>query len=314
MTHPPRLYAAIDIGSHSVKLTMAWLDPERGWHLADERVLVTGLGRDRQADEPLNGDARVRTLTALRTFAAAAREAGAEAIATVGTAVLREAPDAAAFVTAAHHEAGLDLEVISGQDEARLSYLGARLGQVKRAEGPILTVDIGGGSTEIAWGSTLVPDGVASLPLGSLSLTASFQLAQAVPATVVKEATDHALSVLHTLTNVPLCRRALMLGATPASLIAIIAHQPIADSQESHGLMVRRGAIDAWLDRVRRLDLAGRRAMPGLHPERAAVILGGLVLVHAVAKRWPKARMHVSAYDLRLGLLADRFGGAQAHD
>lgn len=301
------LFAAVDVGSHSVKLRLARRDPAAGWRTACEQVVITKLGCRELGRSGLSPAGRARTLAALQGFAALATERGVTAVAAVATMVLRQSPDAGAFVAEVHRSTGIDLEVISGQEEARLGYLGAFMSQPPTRGETILVVDIGGASTELAWGRRPRPEGCCSLELGTITLTEAHALDR-IAATRVAAARAQVAAALAAVPAVDAIERILAIGATPASLLSLHDGLDLADSARGHGRELARDAVRAQIERLQRLPAAARRDLPGLHPDRAVVILAGAIITAEIGRRWPRAPMIVSAGGLRLGLLEDRFG------
>ena len=305
---PPRpLYAVIDVGSHSIKLSVARRDPLSDWQIELEDVVVTGLGTGNPRENSLDPAACERTVAVLQVFAAKINALGVADYRAVGTMVLRRARDAERFVARVREQTGLQLGIISGEDEARLTYLGAYLGLPEPPHGLVMAVDIGGASTEIAWGTGRVPDACVSLPFGTISVTGDHGLADAVSTATVAAVTDAVGRSLAEVSAVPAPQHILAVGATPASLAALRLGAPIADSRQSHGLVLTPSEVATLITRLRTLPAIDRRRLPGLHPDRAAVILAGAVIVDAVMRRWPGVPVVVSSCDLRLGLLADSF-------
>ena len=305
---PPRpLYAVIDVGSHSIKLSVARRDPLSDWQIELEDVVVTGLGTGNPRENSLDPAACERTVAVLQVFAAKINALGVADYRAVGTMVLRRARDAERFVARVREQTGLQLGIISGEDEARLTYLGAYLGLPEPPHGLVMAVDIGGASTEIAWGTGRVPDACVSLPFGTISVTGDHGLADAVSTATVAAVTDAVGRSLAEVSAVPAPQHILAVGATPASLAALRLGAPIADSRQSHGLVLTPSEVATLITRLRTLPAIERRRLPGLHPDRAAVILAGAVIVDAVMRRWPGVPVVVSSCDLRLGLLADSF-------
>ncbi len=311
------LFAAIDVGSHSVKLRVAARDPVRRWRTVADAVQITGLGRGEPRRDGLDPTAQDATLAALARFARQLQTVPVAGVAAVGTAVLREAADVDRFVARVRRETGLPLEVIAGEEEARLTYLGAHdaimdpAGREPREPRPALVAcDIGGRSTELAWGRGPRPHDRRSLELGTITLTTRFGLDGAVGPAVVDAATAHAAAVLRQLPALPAGAVLVGIGATPASLEALRRGEAVADGEQVHGARLTLDDIAAQVRRLRSLAAADRRTLAGLHPGRAAVILAGAVLCAAVVAHAGADPLVVSAHGLRRGLLVHRFGAA----
>lgn len=302
----PPLHAAIDVGSHSVKLRIARRRPE-GWETVLERVDVTALGVGDVARDGLAPAAVARTLDALRAYARTAADLGAADVAAAATAVLRVAAGAGDVVARVRDETGVALDIISGDEEARLTYLGA-VASLPPAGGPRLVFDIGGKSTEVAWGRARTPDGRRSLDVGTISLAAAHGLDDTAGPRRLADARRDMDRALDTLPPVPAPAQLVGIGATPAGILSLDDGRDLADSMEIHGRPLPRHVTARWIDRLAATGAAGRRTLPGLNPDRGRVILAGAVITAALADRWPDAPLVISACGLRVGLLEDRFG------
>jgi exopolyphosphatase/guanosine-5'-triphosphate,3'-diphosphate pyrophosphatase len=301
------LHAAIDVGSHATKLLLASERPDGRWRRRLERVVITGLGRGRPERDGLDADAAHRTLLALADLAALARAWRAASVTAVGTAVLRRARDADTFVSRVRAETGLALTVISGEQEARLTHLGA-VANLPDLDGPLVTCDIGGRSTELTWGRGAAPSGLASLDLGTMSLAEAHGLGAVTDAHHLAAARAAARAALAAVLGRVGAARLVAIGATPGSLVAIDRGRDVADSLAVHGADLDAATVGALVARLAGLDTGQRRALPGLHPDRAPVILAGAVILEALLAWRPEPPLVVSATGLREGLLIARDG------
>jgi exopolyphosphatase/guanosine-5'-triphosphate,3'-diphosphate pyrophosphatase len=294
-------YAAIDVGSHSCKLRVAHRSA-RGWRSDLDRVIITGLGAGEPATAGLDPAGRARTLAALAEFLDLTAPLAPAATVAVGTAVLRRAADAADFAAEVADRLQVALEIISGEEEARLTRLGAVASLPPVAGDCQLVVDIGGASTEIAWSA-----GRRSLDLGTITLTRAHGLDRAVDDAALDAARAAVHRQLDTLPPLPAPVRTVGIGASPASILALARGRDLADSDQVHGTELEPAEIARQIAVLRDRDADARRNLPGLHPGRAAVVLAGALITAAVAERWPDTPLVLSAFGLRLGVLMDRF-------
>ncbi|HLJ55405.1 MAG TPA: hypothetical protein VKT77_10225 [Chthonomonadaceae bacterium] len=309
-THPGR-YACIDCGTNSVKLIVA--DLTHGWsapvlQLSD----TTRIGEGMHANEMrLQTEPVRRTLEAIGRFATAARECGAIETALVGTAALRDAASSTEFTDAVRERSGLELDIIAGAEEARLSFLAVRLDPYWRSVPQLLVIDVGGGSTELilgAPGETRVLERT-SVNVGAVKLTERFlpsdpptpdQVAAAIAAAeaAFKAApfTESAargsivVGVGGTLTNLAAMRQ----GANP-------------EPEAIHGLALSELDIEALIASLAEKSIAERREMPGLDPSRADIILAGAILLRGALAHVDSQVVGVCTRGLRWGVLYDRF-------
>lgn len=302
-------HAAIDLGSHSVKLLVADLGENGRWTRVHETVTVTGLGLGDPAADGLAESGRVRTRDALESMLTTARHLEAESVVAVGTAVLRIARDADAFVAEIATHLGLAVEVISGEEEARLTYLGAVAALPATDDtGLDLACDIGGRSTEFAWGDGPALIDRQSLPMGTISLTRAHGLDQAATDQILAATRQTIADALDTLGTIAPPRRLILIGATPGTVLALHDAVDIADSAAIDGRPLLGAMIEAQITQLAPLSTDERRLLPGLHAGRAPVILAGALLCVEIARRWAPTVPTVSAAGLRDGLLSDRIG------
>jgi exopolyphosphatase/guanosine-5'-triphosphate,3'-diphosphate pyrophosphatase len=178
-------YAALDVGTNSVKLHVAAYDG--AWHDVADRAEVTRLGEGLDATGRLGAAAIGRTADAIGRLAAEARALGAERIAAAGTAGLRAADNAGELLDEVRDRCGLELEILSGDEEARLAYVAAAQA-LGHTDGTRLVFDSGGGSSQFTFGHGDTVDERFSLEVGAVRMTERYGLAGAVPAEVLATA------------------------------------------------------------------------------------------------------------------------------
>jgi exopolyphosphatase/guanosine-5'-triphosphate,3'-diphosphate pyrophosphatase len=273
-----------------------------------DSMAITGLGRGLTTGCRLDAGAAAATVGVLRQFARIIAEHECAGVAAVGTQCLREADDGAAFVAVVREDTGLPLEIITGQEEARLTYLGACSELPADLAGARLAAfDVGGRSTEFGFGRADHCDQGVSLALGVLGLTEHHLTAERpTPAAVAAART----AVAGQLQDLPVRDDPPVLvgiGGTPATLGAVQLARPIADVASIHGHRLARTEVYRQIELYRQSSLAQRRQLPGLHPDRAPVILAGAIIVAAAMTRLGCEHLRVSVHGLRQGLLRDRF-------
>jgi exopolyphosphatase / guanosine-5'-triphosphate,3'-diphosphate pyrophosphatase len=292
-----RRTAVIDVGTNSVKFQLAQ-EGLGGWEPVVDRAEVTRLGEGLEASGEL-GDAPIeRTADAVAGMVAQARSEGAAEIIAVGTAGLRSAPNRARFIDAVRERCGVEVEVISGDDEARLAYLGATSGL--SAHGSLAVFDSGGGSSQFTFG-----DERFSVGVGAVLVTERFGLDRAVSADVIADARAALRSDLARLEG----RRpdaVVGMGGAVTNLAAVRLQLSPYDPGRIQGSTLDRAEIDRQIELYRTRDAAGRRDIPGLQPARAEVILGGACIVRTVLELLDAEALTVSDRGLRHGVLIAR--------
>jgi exopolyphosphatase / guanosine-5'-triphosphate,3'-diphosphate pyrophosphatase len=303
-------YAAIDVGTNTVLLLVAE-QTTSGFSPVAERSAITRLGKGVDANRRLAPEAMERTLEALGRFAAEARSLGAVGIVVSATSAARDAHNGAEFLAAARARAGVDVEILSGDEEARLSYLAVATDFATEAAGrELVAIDIGGGSTEFIFGTGHSVRFHTSLNVGSVRLTERYLRSD--PPAAEELAALHA-EVDSALGAVPRPRdNALVVGVagTVTTLYAVAYGVAPYDAARVHKGWLSREELARTRARLAAVPLATRRTIPGLQPERADVIIAGALLLERALDHLGAAGTRVSDRGLRWGLLASRFGGS----
>lgn len=306
---PPPTLAAIDIGSGSVLLTIVEADPPGGrrYRIAEELCLVTGLGRNRGPDGRLDPRAIERTVEALAHYRRRMEHMGVGACRCIGTSALRDAPDRAAFVERIRDELGLEVEVISGDEEARLTYLANHREFGDR--GRLLVVDIGAGSTEFICGEGGRIEWARSLDLGSVRHAEAFLRGDPPTPESLATLRDALRAAMAELPDPAGPATVVGVAGTVTTLLAVRDGLEPYDPERVHGQVFTRAELEAVLARIDAVPTEARRAIPGMHPQRADVMpAGGEILREALA-RFGADRLIVSDRGIRFGALYDRWPG-----
>ena len=308
MTNPVNL-AAIDIGTSSVHLAIAQpVEGTRPQLLLREKLPVR-LGSGRSDMKTLDPAAVDRALEALQAFRSLADAHDAE-IHAVATSAVREAEDASDFLLRAKSEAGIDVAVIAGVEEARLIHLGA-LGAVPLADTRHLVIDIGGGSTEFIVGHDLEPQLLRSLKLGHVRTSNRFFPTGEVTDAAVQDARAWLRSFLARVA-VESCDAGFeqVVGCsgtfeTIANIIRERRNGEPADSDQS-GAIMRAEVDDAVKMLLSTRTTEERIGIPGLDDHRADTIIAGALIVEALMDSLDFDCFVVSPHALREGLVLDR--------
>jgi exopolyphosphatase/guanosine-5'-triphosphate,3'-diphosphate pyrophosphatase len=295
--------AAIDVGTNTVLLLVA----ERtaaGLAPVLERAEITRLGRGVDASGRLDAAAIRETAAVVGDYAQAARALGAGRIACVATSAARDAANGAEFFDAVRAAAGLEAEVISGDEEARLVYASAWR-DFGAAGSPLAVLDVGGGSTEFTCGDGPVPRARTSLRVGAVRLTERHvRTDPVVPAELarLREGAREALRPLAALAPEG-AGRLVGVAGTVTTLSAVAQALPRYDAERVHGAPLSLAEIEALVARLAALDVAARAALPGMEPKRADVILAGAIVVAEAMRATGFERLTVSDRGVRWGLL-----------
>jgi exopolyphosphatase/guanosine-5'-triphosphate,3'-diphosphate pyrophosphatase len=302
--------AAIDIGTNSTRLLVAELDgPDADLVTLDRRMTITRLGQGVDASRALAPEAIVRTVDALRTYRAAIDAIGdVGVIRATATSAARDATNRDDFFAAANDALGVTPELLSGREEARLSFLGATTGLAAVAPAPYLVVDIGGGSTEFVVG-TDAPEGLLSVDIGCVRLTETWlhsdpptpeELSQAVH--VVRE---HLADVRREVPAVATAKTLVGLAGTVSTFAMVEQGLAEYDRDKVHHFRLTKDAAEDVFRTLATESASDRRHNPGLEAGRVDVIVGGAIILVSVLRTFGFGEMLTSEADILDGLIRD---------
>ncbi|MET0235964.1 MAG: Ppx/GppA phosphatase family protein [Kibdelosporangium sp.] len=308
----PRV-AAIDCGTNSIRLLVADVtkrDDGTSW-LRDvhreQRVVRLGQGVD--ATGMLNPEALERTRVALADYTAILRRKGTESVRMVATSATRDASNRDDFFDMTRSVLGVPADVISGDEEAALSFTGA-VGDLDPDDGPFLVVDVGGGSTELVLGTwdgvKATPKAARSTDIGCVRITERCLRSDPPTTDEIETGREFAREVLQAAFDVvPVAEAKTWIGVagTATTMGAIALDLPQYDSDAIHLSRVPRETLVATSDRLLRLNHDERAAIPVIHPGRVDVIGGGSLIFQVLAERLPHiTELTVSEHDILDGI------------
>ena len=296
MTDP---VAAIDCGTNSVRLLVT--DGDRQL----ERLMrITRLGQGVDATGRLDRAAVDRTIDVLREYREAIDRHGATRIRMAATSASRDASNRDEFFDAAHAVLGVEPELLSGIEEGRLSFRGAT-GDLDPRRGPFLVFDIGGGSTEFVWGTTEAERAV-SIDVGCVRMTEAWlhhdpptaeELSQALSVIDV-----HLDDVLRELPQAPTAATFVGLAGTVTNVAAVELGLAEWSREAIHHFVLTKAAAEDVFRTLATESIEDRKHNPGLEPQRADVIVGGLCVLVAIMRRFGVDEVLVSESDILDGL------------
>jgi exopolyphosphatase/guanosine-5'-triphosphate,3'-diphosphate pyrophosphatase len=297
--------AVVDIGSNSTRLLVADVRDGAVTEL-DRRTAVTRLGEGVDASGRLGDTPQERVFATLAEYAEAIERHRCERRVAVMTSAVRDAANGAEFAAAVRERFGLDARILTGDDEARLTYLGATAG--RDDEAPRLVIDIGGGSTELVVG---VRDRVqfhVSTQAGVVRHTER-HLASDPPRPEELEAlAADVRGVLEAAVPDPAslgARASVAVAGTATSCAAIDLELDPYDPGQVEGHVMSLDRLGGLLSRLSSMPLAERRTIPGLHPDRAPTIVAGVVILALVLRHFGLDATEVSEHDILWGAALD---------
>ena len=281
--------AVIDIGTNTTRLLVAEVEHGKVVEL-ERRTTITRLGQDVDATGRLADEAMDRVAKAIAEYREVIDRLGAEPVVAVATSAMRDSENGPDFHDRLQARYGVDARTISGDEEARLTFLGATAG--RRADRDLVVIDIGGGSTEyVAGAAGEDPSFHTSTQMGSVRFTERFlesdppspdelqRLAEAVRDTVPDVRADHAIAV----------------AGTATSLAAIDG------AEEVHGYRLNLASCERIAAMLAGKTVEERREVPGLHPDRAPTIVAGALILTESIRSLGLSDVEVSDRDILHG-------------
>ena len=294
--------AAIDIGSNSTNLLIV----DQAGKTLERIVRSTRLGANLTTTGVLSAESIQRTLECLNEYEVLIKRHNVLSRRTVATAACRVAKNTDEFFAAVKKVSGAEPELISGEIEGALSFVGATSSFSDKS--PTLVIDIGGASTELMVGSETL-DFAVSLPFGAVNVTESElhrdpprpeELTNAI--SLVSDAVD---DVAHNYPQVSQVDRIVGVAGTIVTVAAVEVGQKVFDTNSLHELRLTRQAVEDVFRTLATEPLKDRVFNPGLPSDRADIIVGGCCVLVAVMRRLQISELVVSQYNLLDGLIAE---------
>ena len=303
LTSPKRL-ASIDIGTNTILLLIAEVEGDMIKPLFEMETVVR-LGEGVHDSGILTKEAMNRGIQTLSQYLKRSQAMKVQTIFAVGTSALREAKNSGEFLRLVKEKMNLSVEVISGEEEARLSFLAVSKDLMEVNE-PILVVDIGGGSTEFILGRGNQINQWTSLPLGSVRFTEQFIHSDPVRKedgdTMEKRIRDLLAEIPHS--EEPLAMVAV--GGTATTLASVEQGLEEFIPEKIHHFILKREALKNQLLLYRFKTIEERRKIPGLPAARADVILAGGAILYLTMEELNCPSVLISCHGVRYGLLYTR--------
>jgi exopolyphosphatase/guanosine-5'-triphosphate,3'-diphosphate pyrophosphatase len=296
--------AVVDLGSNSSRLLIAEVDLEQG--SVEELVRssqVTRLGDGVDATGALAQEAIDRVFAVLDGYRREIESHHCEANLAVLTSAVRDASNGADFAARVREDYGLDARVLSGEEEAQLTFLGAMSGRAAAKE-PTVVIDIGGGSTEFVIGVGRSAGFHTSLDAGVVRMSER-HIDSDPPAppelqALASDARDTFLGGLPAEERLPV-KHGIAVAGTATSAAAIAMELDPYDPERVHGYILELATVELLLARLAEMDEAQRREIVGLNPDRAPTIVAGMILLVEAMRVFELERIEVSEHDILYG-------------
>jgi exopolyphosphatase / guanosine-5'-triphosphate,3'-diphosphate pyrophosphatase len=296
--------AVVDIGSNSTRLLIAELDHGRVTQELVRHSNVTRLGAGVDKDGRLRDDAMERVFATLTDYRAEIEQHQCARGVAVLTSAVRDSANGSEFAAEVENRFGLTAHILTGDQEARLTFLGATSERDPDDATPTLVFDIGGGSTEMVIGAGSEVDFHVSTQAGVVRHTERHLEHDPPPEAEQRELSEDVSQIL--AGAVPEARRravkrALAVAGTATSLAAIAQDLDPYDPERVHGYRLDRAECERILERLAAMPLAQRREVAGLHPDRAPTIVAGVLIFLAVLGLFGLDEVEISEHDILRG-------------
>jgi exopolyphosphatase/guanosine-5'-triphosphate,3'-diphosphate pyrophosphatase len=296
--------AVIDIGSNSTRLFIADLDGDRVVDELERRSVVTRLGAGVDANGHLRDDAMDRVYATLDEFKAQTERRRPDKEIAILTSAVRDAANGSEFAQAVADRYGFEPHVLKGDEEARLTFLGATSERDPEDQTPTLVVDVGGGSTELVVGSGREARFHVSTQAGVVRQTER-HIKDDPP--TEKELDELAKDVRKIVSDAVApdvrddVKHGIAVAGTATSLAAIAQRLEPYDPEKVHGYVVTKDEAERILGELAAIPLEQRRKTPGLHPDRAPTIVAGVIILREVMELFELTAIEVSEHDILRG-------------
>jgi exopolyphosphatase/guanosine-5'-triphosphate,3'-diphosphate pyrophosphatase len=296
--------AAIDIGTNSMRLMLCEIV---GNSVAkkEKELIVTRIGKDVSKTGMISEKSIIRNIDALKYFKNKADRYGAEEVLTIATSAVRDALNGKAFAADAKIQAGVNISIISGEEEAELGLKGV-MSEIENPEESVLVIDIGGGSTELVLGSKDKIDYSISIPAGAVRMTEQFVSGNPISAADAANMKNK----LNELFREPLeylskkrVDKVIAIGGTATTIAAIFHSLSIYDPEIVHNTVINSAAIADTFIRLKDMTIQKRWEVKGLQKERADVIPAGIYILQHIIEGLKKDSLIISENDNLEGII-----------
>ena len=300
-----RRKAIIDVGTNSIKFCLAEETGNGSYTVVKDTNDIARLGEGLKETGLIGPEPLERNAQSVANFAAEAKAAGADEVVAVGTMALRTAKNAAAFIARVKELCGVELKVLSGEEEAQYSYVAVMSGIEGAADADLVTMDTGGGSTEFVFGTAGKIVRKFSLNVGAVRFTEQYLSQMPVAAEKLAEAQAQIKKELSEGGVSGPVKFLVGMGGTVTSMGAVRHMMDKYKPEIIQGSALTKLDVEEQLAAYAKRTIEERRTIPGLQPKRADVILSGACILKVILERLNAPQLTISDRGLRHGLAFD---------
>lgn len=295
----------IDIGTNSMRLLTAVYKDGK---IIDRKKYIntTRIGQGVDDKGYISKEAIDRNIEALKEFKAICDREGCDYIYCMGTSALRDSKNSSEFIELAKKEAAVDVEVITGERESNLGFLGVLEGVEKEDSEEILVIDIGGGSTEFIVGNQEGVNFCKSENIGALRLTEKFLKTEIASDDELNDTIEFINKTIENTINTIKNRdikKLVGIGGTITSVSAINQKLEVYSMEKVHNSKICKKEVDEILQMLKNMTLEDKKRLNGLQPKRADIITAGVVILDIIMEKLELNEIIVSEYDNLEGLM-----------
>jgi exopolyphosphatase/guanosine-5'-triphosphate,3'-diphosphate pyrophosphatase len=296
--------AAIDIGTNTILMLIAEVAENRILKIIRDEHAIARLGRGVDENRRIGSEAFERVFGFLQSYRQIALQEGVETIRACGTSALRDAANREEFVKFIFEKTGIKIRILSGNEEALLTYRGALWGFAE-SDDICGVLDIGGGSTELIFGRGASVFEGKSLDIGSVRLTERFLRKSPPDLEAILTASEY---IRNQLKLFPMLAHGSILygvAGTLTTLAAIDQDLEAFDGPKIHGYRLQRSHIDSIFKRLAGLTLPDLLRYPAIVPDRADILIGGILILREILAHYSIPDIVVSRQGLRYGMMLE---------
>lgn len=307
--------AAIDIGTNSMRLLLCKI-VGNSITKKEKELIVTRIGENVSKTGFITEKALVRNIDALKYFKNKADRYGAEEVLIIATSAVRDASNGKLFAASAKSQTGLDIKIISGEEEAELGLKGV-MSDIADIEESVLVIDVGGGSTELVLGDKDKIDYSISVPIGSVKMTEQFSKSDPICCEDVANMKSKLEEIFREpidFLNKKRIDKVIAIGGTATTIAAIFHGLSIYNSQIVHNTVINTSVIDSTFNMLKDMTIQERCNVKGLQKERADVIPAGICILQHIIESLKKSSFVVSENDSLEGIIEKYILGKTSTD
>lgn len=300
-------YSVIDIGSNSIRLMCCEVEDGKLLH-SEKTIWTTKLGKGVHETRMLSQESMDESYRALDVFSKKTVEFGGKCLGAFATSAVRDSLNGNQFINGIEKRTPLSVEIVSGDREAKLGYLGVIAGISPSVE-KIMVLDIGGGSTEVIFGDAKTQHRAQSINVGAVRMTDLFIQHDPPDESELSQVANYTFEKIRELQSYGMTfgpTELIGIGGTITTLQAMTLKLGVYDRERIHNSYLEKTDVLNWIECFKKKSLTERMSITGLQPKRADIIPSGATILKVAMESFNFDRIRISDYDNLEGLLAEK--------